>query len=92
MIDAACAELLSPGSLRVGINKGNILLVTGEAGNGDPRELLTQKVERVVADRPVKRGRAKHHDRANAHEQKDREQDEIAGQIALAVAGKPCKP
>ena len=36
MIDAACAELLSPGSLRVGINKGNILLVTGEAGNGDP--------------------------------------------------------
>ena len=37
MIDAACAELLSPGSLRVGINKGNILLVTGEADNGDPK-------------------------------------------------------
>lgn len=37
MIDAACAELLSPGTLRVGINLGNILLVTDEAENGDPK-------------------------------------------------------
>jgi len=36
MIDAARNELLSPGVLRVGINLGNILLVTGKSGNGDP--------------------------------------------------------
>ena len=49
MIDAACAELLSPGSLRVGINKGNILLVTGEAGNGDP-EGIAPDMGRALAE------------------------------------------
>ena len=50
MIDAACAELLSPGSLRVGINKGNILLVTGEADNGDP-EGIAPDMGRALAER-----------------------------------------
>ena len=36
MIDAARNELLTPGVLRVGINLGNILLVTGKSENGDP--------------------------------------------------------
>ncbi|MBB52754.1 MAG: ABC transporter substrate-binding protein [Magnetovibrio sp.] len=49
MIDAACAELLSPGSLRVGINKGNILLVTGEADNGDP-EGIAPDMGRALAE------------------------------------------
>jgi polar amino acid transport system substrate-binding protein len=37
MTDAALAELSVPGTLRVGINLGNILLVTGRGGNGDPQ-------------------------------------------------------
>lgn len=36
MTDDARADLSVPGTLRVGINLGNILLVTGEAANGDP--------------------------------------------------------
>ena len=36
MIDAARNELLTPGVLRVGINLGNILLVTCKSENGDP--------------------------------------------------------
>jgi polar amino acid transport system substrate-binding protein len=35
-LDAARAELTDPSTLRVGINLGNILLVTGKAANGDP--------------------------------------------------------
>ena len=36
MTKEAIAELLNPTELRVGINLGNILLVTGEKPNGDP--------------------------------------------------------
>src|SRR3546814_6185863 len=36
MTDAALSELGLPGTLRVGINLGNILLVTGRGANGDP--------------------------------------------------------
>lgn len=36
MSDAARPELTQPGTLRVGINLGNILLVTGKKPNGDP--------------------------------------------------------
>src|SRR3546814_19590275 len=36
MTDAAPSELGLPGTLRVGINLGNILLVTGRGANGDP--------------------------------------------------------
>ena len=50
MIDAARAELLSPGSLRVAINLGNILLVTGEADNGDP-EGIAPDMGRALAER-----------------------------------------
>jgi len=37
MTEAACKELSVPGTLRVGINLGNSLLVTGTADNGDPQ-------------------------------------------------------
>ncbi len=36
MSDAALSELTDPGTLRVGINLGNILLVTGTSPAGDP--------------------------------------------------------
>ena len=50
MIDAARAELLSPSTLRVGINIGNILLVTGKADNGDP-EGIAPDMGRALAER-----------------------------------------
>ena len=50
MIDAARAELLNPGTLRVGINIGNILLVTGKAENGDP-EGIAPDMGRALAER-----------------------------------------
>ena len=50
MTDAARAELLTPGTLRVGINLGNILLVTGEAANGDP-EGIAPDMGRALAER-----------------------------------------
>src|SRR3546814_8647487 len=37
MTDAARAELGRPGTLRVGINLGNILLVTGRSASGEPQ-------------------------------------------------------
>jgi len=37
MTDAALKDLSVPGTLRVGINLGNSLLVTGTADNGDPQ-------------------------------------------------------
>lgn len=37
MTDDARSELSLPGTLRVGINLGNILLVTGRSRNGDPQ-------------------------------------------------------
>lgn len=37
MTDAALAELGVPGTLRVGINLGNMLLVTGRAADGSPQ-------------------------------------------------------
>lgn len=37
MTDAARSELGVPGTLRVGINLGNILLVTGRSSDGDPQ-------------------------------------------------------
>jgi len=49
MIDAARAELLSPSTLRVGINIGNILLVTGKADNGDP-EGIAPDMSRALAE------------------------------------------
>ncbi len=36
MSDAILAELTDPTTLRVGVNMGNMLLVTGERANGDP--------------------------------------------------------
>jgi polar amino acid transport system substrate-binding protein len=36
MTEAALSDLADPGTLRVGINLGNILLVTGTGPNGDP--------------------------------------------------------
>lgn len=36
MYEDILSELSEPGVLRVGVNLGNILLVTGEAANGDP--------------------------------------------------------
>ena len=50
MIEAVHAELLSPGKLRVGINLGNILLVTDEAENGDP-EGIAPDMGRALAER-----------------------------------------
>lgn len=50
MTDAARAELLVPGILRAGINLGNILLVTGEAANGDP-EGIAPDMSRALAER-----------------------------------------
>ena len=49
MIDAARAELLSPNTLQVGINLGNILLVTGKAENGDP-EGIAPDMGRALAE------------------------------------------
>jgi len=37
LLEQALSELADPGSLRVGINLGNILLVTGTAPNGEPQ-------------------------------------------------------
>ena len=50
MIDLARAELLSPDTLQVGINLGNILLVTGKAKNGDP-EGIAPDMGRALAER-----------------------------------------
>ena len=50
MTDDARAELSTPGLLRVGINLGNILLVTGEADNGDPVGVAPD-MGRALADR-----------------------------------------
>jgi len=37
MLDQAISDLIDPGCLRVGINLGNILLVTGASPDGDPQ-------------------------------------------------------
>ena len=50
MIEAARAELLSPDTLQVGINLGNILLVTGKAENGDP-EGIAPDMGQALAER-----------------------------------------
>ncbi len=49
MIDAARNDLFTPGLLRVGINLGNIFLVTGKSENGDP-EGVAPDVGRALAD------------------------------------------
>jgi polar amino acid transport system substrate-binding protein len=50
-LDDARAELADPSMLRVGINLGNILLVTGKAANGDPEgvapELAAEAARRL---------------------------------------------
>src|SRR3546814_11088094 len=67
MTDAARAELGRPGTLRVGINLGNILLVTGRSASGEPqgvapdmaadvRERLGGAVSRSEARRVGKEG------------------------------------
>jgi len=50
MIDDARSELVDPGTLRVGINLGNILLVTGTSPNGDP-EGVAPDMAALVAER-----------------------------------------
>lgn len=53
-LDAARAELSDPTTLRVGINLGNILLVTGESAAGDPEgvapELAAEAARRLGVD------------------------------------------
>lgn len=50
-LDDARAELSDPSTLRVGINLGNILLVTGKSANGDPEgvapELAAEAARRL---------------------------------------------
>jgi polar amino acid transport system substrate-binding protein len=50
MSDAIQAELSVPGKLRVGVNLGNILLVTGESANGDP-EGISPDLSATLAER-----------------------------------------
>lgn len=53
-LDAARAELTDPSTLRVGINLGNILLVTGKSAAGDPEgvapELAAEAARRLGVD------------------------------------------
>ena len=48
MTDAAKSELSEPGTLRVGINLGNILLVTGKKPNGTSTTASTMKNGNLV--------------------------------------------
>ena len=50
MSDAALSELTDPGTLRVGINLGNILLVTGTGPAGDP-EGVAPDMAAAIAER-----------------------------------------
>jgi polar amino acid transport system substrate-binding protein len=50
MTQQAIAELLDPKVLRVGINLGNILLVTGKKANGDP-EGVAPDMAAAIADK-----------------------------------------
>lgn len=54
MTQAAIKELLEPTTLRVGVNMGNILLVTGEQPNGDPDGISPDMAARVAAKLGVK--------------------------------------
>lgn len=48
--EAAIGDLISPDRLRVGVNLGNILLVTGTAANGDP-EGVSPDMGKAIAER-----------------------------------------
>lgn len=50
MTDAAHTELAVPGTLRVGINLGNILLVTGRSPSGEPQGVAPD-LAAAIADR-----------------------------------------
>lgn len=50
MSDDIHSELSVPGKLRVGVNLGNILLVTGESANGDP-EGVSPDMSGTLAER-----------------------------------------
>src|SRR3546814_14840479 len=51
MTDAARAELGRPGTLRVGIHLGNILLVTGPSASGEPQGVAPDMAA-AIAERP----------------------------------------
>lgn len=44
------AELVEPGTLRAGVNMGNMLLVTGETADGDP-DGISPDMARLIAER-----------------------------------------
>ena len=54
MTQEAIAELLDPTVLRVGINLGNILLVTGEKPNGDPEGIAPDMAAGIAEKLGVK--------------------------------------
>lgn len=49
MSDDILSELIEPGVLRAGINLGNVLLVTGQADNGDPEGVSPDMAAGVAA-------------------------------------------
>jgi len=49
MYEDALANLADPGTLRVGINLGNILLVTGTSANGDPEGVAPDMAAALAA-------------------------------------------
>lgn len=50
MTQDAISDLADPKTLRVGVNVGNILLVTGKAANGDP-EGISPDIGKMIAER-----------------------------------------